>query len=170
MPGAVLFALTTGASEPTQATVITSDTLDMRGGDTETVSVFDGHVVVVGTGLRLTCDHLEVVSVRIGDKDDTIGQQDRFKSLIALGNVHIIQGEREATCGRADVRPRENKITLTENPVVKDNGNGTMASGDELVMLRGDRQVHGKNVKITAPPIRDLGADAKPSAGDAPRK
>ena len=170
--GGCLIILIAGAGEPPQPTVINSDTLDMRGTDAETVSVFNGHVVVTATGLRLTCDHLEVVSVRIGDKDDTVGQQDRFKSLIAVGNVHIVQGEREATCGRAEVLPREDKITLTETPIVKDHGNGTMASGDELVMLRGERQVRGRNVKITAPPIRDLGFDPKqaPPAADAPKK
>jgi lipopolysaccharide export system protein LptA len=144
----------------------------MRGSDTDTLSVFDGKVVVTATGMRLTCDHLEVVSARIGDKDDAVGQQDRFKSLLAVGNVRIIQGEREATCGRAEVLPRENKITLMETPVVTDHGNGTVATGDTIEMHRRERQVRGKNVKITAPPLRDLGFDKKqpPPAGDAPKQ
>jgi lipopolysaccharide export system protein LptA len=170
--GAAVIALSAPAGEAPQPTVITSDTLDMRGGDADTISIFDGHVVVVATGLRLSCDHLEVVSARIGDKDDTVGQQDRFKSLIAVGNVRIIQGDREATCGRAEVRPREDMITLTNNPVVTDHGNGTVATGDPLVMMRRERHVRGKNVKITAPAIRDLGFDPKqaPPAPDAPKK
>ena len=56
-----------------------------------------------------------MISARVGEKDDTVGKQDRFKSLIAVGNVHIVQGEREATCARAEVRPREDRITLTGN-------------------------------------------------------
>jgi len=142
-------------------TVITSERFDMRSTDTETISIFDGRVVITGTGLRLTCDHLEVISTRVGAADDTIGEQDRFKSLIAVGNVHIVQGEREATCERAEVRPREDRITLTGNPIVTDRGNGTTATGDPLVLLRRERQVTGTNVVITAPPIRDLGFDGK---------
>jgi len=150
-----------GRAADVQPTVITSESFDMSSTDTETISVFDGRVVVSGTGLRLTCDHLEVISARVGEKDDTIGTQDRFKSLVAVGNVHIIQGEREATCARAEVLPREDRITLTGNPTVTDHGNGTTATGDPLVLLRRERQVTGKNVKITAPPIRDLGFDPK---------
>jgi len=170
--GACLPALTSGAGEPPEPTVITGDSFEMRSTDADTVTVFEGHVVVTATGLRLDCDHLEVVSARIGDKDDTVGQQDSFKSLVAVGNVRIVQGEREATCGRAEVRPREDMITLTENPVVTDHGNGTVATGDPLIMLRRERQVTGRNVRITAPPIRDLGFDPKqpPPAADAPKK
>lgn len=156
---AVFAARSEGAGN--EPTVITSDSFDMSSTDTETTSVFDGRVTVTGTGLKLTCDHLEVISARIGEKDDTVGKQDRFKSLIAVGRVHIVQGEREATCARAEVRPREDRITLTGNPVVTDHGNGTTATGDPLVLLRRERQVTGKNVKITAPPIRDLGFDPK---------
>jgi lipopolysaccharide export system protein LptA len=167
-----LLAFGLGANEPQEPTVITSESFDMRGTDAETVSVFDGRVVVTATGMRLECDHLEVISNRIGDKADTVGTQDRFKSLIATGNVRIVQGEREAKCGRAEVLPREDRITLTENPVVIDHGHKTTVTGDELWMLRNDRQVHGKNIKVTAPPLRDLGFDPKqtPPAPDASKK
>jgi len=155
-----------------EPTVITSERFEMRSTDTETITIFDGRVLIVGTGLRLSCDHLEVVSTRIGEKEDTVGEQDRFKSLIAVGNVHIVQGEREATCARAEVRPREDQITLTGNPVVTDHGNGTTATGDPLVLLRRERQVIGRNVTIIALPIRDLGFDPKqpPSVVNSPQK
>ena len=173
--GCCLPALAAGAAatpEPPEPTVITSESFEMRGADSDTVSVFDGRVVVTATGMRLTCDHLEVISVRIGDKEDTVGLQDRFKSLIATGNVKIVQGEREATCGRAEVLPRENRITLTENPVVTDRGNNSVMTGDSLEMLRNVREVRGRNVRIVGPTIRDLGFDAKqpPPAPAAPKK
>jgi lipopolysaccharide export system protein LptA len=160
-----------GAAEPSEPTVITSDRFDMRSTEAETVTIFDGRVAVTGTGLRLTCDHLEVVSARIGDKEDTIGKQDRFKSLTAVGRVKIKQGDREAECGRAEVRPREDMITLTENPVVTDRGNGTVAKGDPLIMMRNERRVRGTNVTITAPSLKDLGFDPKqtPPAPGAPK-
>ncbi|MSU65085.1 MAG: hypothetical protein EXS38_03040 [Opitutus sp.] len=145
----------------TEATVITSRSLEMHSSDTETTSIFDGQVQVTATGLRLTCDHLEVVSARLGEKDDTVGKQDRFTSLVAVGHVRLVQGDREAVCERAEVRPREDSITLTGNPAVTDRGNGTMATGDPLIMMRRERRVRGTNVKITAPPLKDLGYDQK---------
>ena len=158
------------AAEP-EPTVITSDSFEMHSSDKETVTVFDGHVVVSATGMRLSCDHLEVVSARVGDKDDTVGKQEAFSSLSAVGHVHIVQGDREASCGRAEVRPRDDVITLTESPVVTDRGNGTVATGDPLIMMRRERRVRGTNVKITAPSLRDLGFDPKqsPPPADAPK-
>jgi lipopolysaccharide export system protein LptA len=70
-----------------------------------------------------------------------------------------VQGLREATCGRAEVLPRDDRITLTENPAVTDHGNGTVCTGDKLVLLKGQRRVLGDHVHITAPPIKDLGFD-----------
>ncbi len=145
-----------GAPEPV-STVIQSQSLDMRSTADETTSVFTGNVVVTGTDLRITCDRLEVVSVRIGDNNDTIGKQDRFKSLLATGHVRIVQGDREASCGRAQVLPRDDKVILTDQPVVIDHGNNTVATGDPIELLRGERRVQGTNVHITLPPIKDLG-------------
>lgn len=159
------------AAEESRPTVITSERFEMRSTETETVTVFDGQVAVTATGLSLTCDHLEVVSARIGDKEDTVGKQDRFKSLIAVGHVRIKQGDREAECGRAEVLPREDKITLTGKPVVTDRGNGTVAKGDPLIMMRHERIVRGTNVTITAPSLKDLGFDPKqpPPTPEAPK-
>jgi lipopolysaccharide export system protein LptA len=151
-------------------TVIVSQSLDMHSTDTETLSVFTGNVVVTGNDMRITCDRLDVVSIRNNDKTDTIGKQENFKSLIATGRVHIVQRDREASCGHAEVLPRENKVTLTENPVVIDHSNNTIATGEPLVLLRDKQEVTGQNVQITLPPIKDLGFDknAAPPAPKAP--
>ena len=84
--------------------------------------------------------------------------------------MRLVQGDREAVCARAEVRPREDSITLTGNPVVTDRGNGTMATGDPLIMMRKERRVRGTNVRITAPPLKDLGYDQKspPPLPDTP--
>jgi lipopolysaccharide export system protein LptA len=157
------------AAEPPN-TVIVSQALDMHSTDTETLSVFTGNVLVTGNDMRITCDRLDVVSTRLGDKTDTVGRQENFKSLIATGHVHIVQGDREASCGRAEVLPREDKVTLTENPEVKDHGNNTVAIGEPIILLRGERRVLGTNVRITLPPIKDLGFDknAPPPAPETP--
>jgi len=154
-----------------EVTVIESEQLDMRSTDTETTSVLTGKVVLTGTNLRLTCDRLEIVALRSGDPKATIGKVDSFKSLVATGNVRIIQGDREAACGRAEVLPGSDKITLTGSPVVVDHAINWRWTGDELEMLRGERQIRGKNARFTGPPIKDLGIDklkTPPPATEAP--
>lgn len=167
---ASLGALLRAQSVPEQNTVIESESFDLRSTDTETTSVFTGRVVLTGTNLRLTCDRLEIVALRSGDPKATIGKIDDFKSLVATGNVRIIQGDREAACGRAEVLPGDDKITLTGSPVVVDHSVNWTWTGDELEMLRGERQIRGKNARFTGPPIKDLGVDLdkKPAAEPAP--
>jgi lipopolysaccharide export system protein LptA len=166
-----LQALAIGAfaqNTPEQPTVIESTALDMKSTETETTSIFTGNVIVTGTNMRLTCDRLEVVAIRQHDASATIGKIERFKSLIAEGNVRIVQGDREAACGKAVVLPGDDKITLTERPVVTDKGVGWTWTGDELLLLRGERQVRGTNVRIVGPPVKDLGFDPNKKVDGAP--
>lgn len=148
-----------GQTTDTQPTVIESVELDMRSSETETTAVFTQKVIVTGTNLQLTCDRLEVVALRDPARSGAIGEIEKFKSLVATGNVRIVQGDREALCGRAVVLPGDDKIILTENPSVTDHGVGWAWTGDELLLLRGERQVRGKNVRIVGPPVKDLGFD-----------
>ena len=144
---------------PAPETVIEARSFESQSGDAQTVSVFTGGVTVTGNDIRITCDRLEVVSLRSGAKEDVIGKQERFKSLVATGQVRIVQGDREATCERAEVLPGEEKITLTGKPKVIDHGNNSTATGEPLVLHRGQRRVDGTNVRITLPPLKDLGFD-----------
>ena len=153
---------------PPTETVIESQTLEMRSTETETLTVFTGTVVVTGTNLRITCDRLEVISLRGGEKEDEIGRQKHFKSLIATGRVRIIQGEREAACERAEVLPGEDRITLSGRPTVIDHGSNFAATGEPLILYRGDRRVHGSNVRIVLPPLKDLGFDKNQPAVSTP--
>jgi lipopolysaccharide export system protein LptA len=153
------------ADELQPNTVIDSDHLDYsKTSDTEATSFFTGHVVVTGTNLRITCDRLEIISTSGADQSDTIGQQDQFKYILATGHVHIVQGDREATCGRAEVLPRDNKITLTESPSVTDRGNGSVADGDKITLLRGQRRVIIEHAHMVGPPVKDLGFDKNQKA------
>jgi lipopolysaccharide export system protein LptA len=154
-------------TEP-QTTVIESEQFDFSSTDTETLAVFTGKVVAITTNQRLTCDRLEIVAVRSGDPDAAIGKIEAFKSFVATGNVRIIQGDREAACGRAEVRPGDNKIVLTGQPVVVDHSVNWTWTGDELEMLRGERQIRGKNARFTGPPIKDLGVDLNQKPETAP--
>lgn len=151
------------ASESPADTVIEAMACEIQSTDTQTVSVFTGNVTVTGNNIRITCDRLDVVSLRSGDRQDTLGKQDRFKSLIASGKVRIVQGDREATCERAEVLPGEDRITLSGRPMVVDHGNNSTATGEPLVLYRGKRRVDGTNVRITLPPLKDLGFDKNQS-------
>lgn len=157
-------ALLYGAEKKSAAasvpTVITSTSMEMWSTDTETRSIFKENVTVTGNNLRLTCDKLDVIAVRMHGKDDknsTLPAVEKFKTLVATGNVHIVQGGREVTCGKAEVFPGEDRVVLTEKPVVIDNDGPYVATGDRIVLLRGERRIFGDNIRLQGPPIRDLG-------------
>ena len=130
---------------------------EMVSNDKETTITFRDKVVVTGTNLRLTCDYLKVVVLRTGDPAATLGKVEKFRSLLATGNVVIVQGDREAACGRAEVLPEDDKIILTENPVVVDRAAQTRLIGERITMFRGERRVLVDKPSVTGPPIRDLG-------------
>lgn len=157
------FSATTPAlrAEEPPPTIITSTKLEMWSNPegTETQAIFTGNVTVTGNEMKLTCDRLDIIAERIGDKTATIGTLDKFRTLIATGKVNIIQGDREANCGRAEVYPRQDKIILTEKPVVIDHSNESVATGDVIEMYRGQRRVTGSNVHITLPSMKNLGFD-----------
>jgi lipopolysaccharide export system protein LptA len=76
--------------------------------------------------------------------------------------VKIVQGDRVATCGRAEVFPGEDRIVLTENPVVEITSEHYVATGPKMVLYRGQRRAviegaPGQRVHISMPAIKDLG-------------
>ncbi|HLP07400.1 MAG TPA: LptA/OstA family protein [Opitutaceae bacterium] len=160
---ALLTAAPARAEDPAPAspTTIVSQNLDMQSTDDESVFLFTGLVIVKGNNISLTCDRLEAVTSRskkdIGlDQEKTaLGQVGKFKSLLATGRVRIEQGDRVATCGRAEVLPGEERINLTEDPMVRD-GESTVV-GERIILLRGERRAIVEKARITLPPIKDLG-------------
>jgi len=136
--------------------------------ENETTITFRDHVVVVGTNMKLSCDYLEVVVVRSGDPTATVGKLDKFRSMLATGHVLLAQGDREAACGRAVVLPGEEKVVLSENPVVVDHDQNTRAAGKTITLLRGQRRLEIIEPIITAPPIKDLGVDKEAKAATPP--
>ena len=154
-----------------QTTVVTSDgPAEMVSTDKETTITFRGHVVVTGTNMKLTSDYLEVVVRRTGDPTATLGKLDKFRSMLATGNVFIAQGDREAACGRAEVLPEQDKVVLSENPVVVDHDQNTRIAGSKITWQSGQRKLQVENPTLTAPPVKDLGVDKelKPAAAPAP--
>ena len=164
-------AVAARAAEPPD-TIVDSDSLESASSDTETTSVFRTNVVAVGNGMTLTCDYLKVVATRVGDKSATIGKYGRFTYLLATGHVKIIQEDRVATSGRAEVFPNEDRIVLTENPVVRIESEHYVATGPRMILYQGQRRavIEGTPTQrshITLPPIKDLGFPSdKPAPAD----
>jgi lipopolysaccharide export system protein LptA len=143
-------------------TVIESGSAEMVSTEKETTFTFRNGVTVTGTNLQLTCEHLEVVALRSGDPAATFGKQENFKSLVANGNVRIVQNDREATCDRAEVFPGEDKVVLTGNPKVRSLDGQYEASGPKMVLHRGERRAQiisegDARPRISLPPLKDLG-------------
>ena len=148
-------------------TVITCDgEAQMVSTDDETTITFRDKVLVTGTELKLVCDFLQVVVRRKGDAAATLGTIDKFRSMLATGNVILVQGDREAACGRAEVLPEQDRVILTDHPVVVDRDQKTRIAGEKITLLRGQRQVLVEKPTLTGPPVKDLGfdKDKKPAA------
>ena len=138
----------------------------------ETQGICTGSVTLVGTNLKLTCERLEFTALGIGDKASTLPTLEKFKYLLATGRVVIVQADREATCGRAEVLPHEDKVVLTENPSVVDHETGWTSAGEKITLLHGERRVVVDKSHVIGPPIKDLGFDktkpVSPPADSAP--
>jgi lipopolysaccharide export system protein LptA len=155
-----------------QPTTLDCDHAELWSVGAESRGVCTGSVVLIGTNLKITCDKLEFAALGVGDKSGSLPTLDKFQSLLATGHVVIVQGDREAKCGRAEVLPRSDKVILTETPSVVDRGTGWTSAGDIITMLRGERRVIVEKSRVTGPAIKDLGFDksAPVPPADAPAK
>ncbi len=163
------------ADEPPPTTVDCAGLAESVSTDTETTTSFHDQVVAIGNGIRLECDFLKVIATRFGDKSATLSKYGRFRYMLATGHVKIVQGDRTATCGRAEIFPDEDRIVLTEHPVVVDSGQHSEVTGPRMVLYRGQRRVviegaPNQQTHVTLPSIKNLGfnADEKPAGVSAP--
>ena len=166
---ALVLAAVARAADAPQTTIDCAGLAESTSTDTETTTIFHDQVVAVGNGITLNCDYLKVVANRLSEKDSTLGKHDTFKYMLATGHVRIVQTDRVATCGRAEVFPGEDRIVLTENPVVKIESEHYEASGPRMVLYRGQRRavIEGtpaERSRIVLPAIKDLGFPAAPAA------
>ena len=150
-----------GAEMAPQPTTLTCEHMDMWSEGEETKAICTGKVTVTGTNLLIVCDRLELIATRLDKDKGAVPDLDKFRYLLATGNVSITQGSRVATCGRAEVFPQEEKVVLTEDPVVADKETEMISAGDRITMLRGQERVVVENPKVTGPPIKDLGFEKK---------
>jgi lipopolysaccharide export system protein LptA len=154
------------AVEP-QKTTLTCDHMDMWSEGEETKAICTGQVTLTGTNLRIVCDRLELTATKIGKEQTAVPNLEKFRYLLATGHVNITQGSRTATCGRAEVLPREEKVVLTEDPVVIDHAMDFVTAGERITMLRGQERVEVEKPRLTGPAIKDLGFDKNKAAAPA---
>lgn len=149
-------------SAPPPQTVISSDRLEMETDGEKAFFLFSDNVKLTGNNLIVTCDRLEVHSNRTGDLDANFGNLSSIEKIVALGNVSISQEGRTARAGRVEVIPAEDKIVLTENPIVTD-AQGAV-SGERMIFYRGDRRAVVESgssgpARVVLPAIPNLGFD-----------
>ncbi len=160
---------------PQTTTVDCSGLAESVSTDAETTTVFHDKVVATGNNITLFCDDLKVVTTGINTKGETIAKHDKFKYMLATGHVRIIQGDRVATCGRAEVFPGEDRIVLTEDPVVEITSEHYKMSGPRMILYRGQRRavIEGtltNPTHVLLPAIKDLGFPTEPTPTPAPTK
>ena len=122
-----------------------------------------GSVRMVATNLEITCNQIEVFT-KVKDKDgnDTIGDISSINKIIATGNVRIVQDQRSATAGLAEVYPNDNFILLDEDPILYQGDITIDGTGAQLKIYRGNGRVEwvgdpNNKIRISAPPLKDLG-------------
>ncbi|HVP35603.1 MAG TPA: putative LPS assembly protein LptD, partial [Terriglobales bacterium] len=78
-------------------------------------------------------------------KADTLEYYVEQKKGTAIRDVHILKGDMEATCGRAELFGQEERIVLTQNPSAKKTD--SELSGDEIEILYKNNKVY--QIKVT---------------------
>ncbi|MDX2108881.1 MAG: LptA/OstA family protein [Verrucomicrobiota bacterium] len=171
LPSAFLHAA--ASKDPT---TIESESMDMQGTADKNYFTFVKKVVVKSENLVMNCDRLEIVSQRVGDPSANIGKIGAIESIVAIGNVRIVQSGREARAGHAVMDPRLGVLILTENPSIIDGQ--TTVMGKEIVLDKNKnvRVKEGKTIlngelpqfnfnRDTPPPVKPT--DEWMSGGDA---
>jgi lipopolysaccharide export system protein LptA len=163
---ALVFANAAGTTiEAGPETEIHADNLEFLAVDEKATFVFSGNVVVNATNLNVTCDRMEITSLREAETDAAIGRMGRIQEIDATGNVIIRQGDRRATSGRAVLRPVDGLIVLTINPVLVD-PQGIVA-GEKITLFRGESRAVVERPRLILNQIPDLGPGTR-SEGAAP--
>jgi lipopolysaccharide export system protein LptA len=166
------------AAEPPQTTIdcVSGLAFESTSTDTETTTTFHDQVVsAVGNDhhaqLRLPEGHRDAPRRQDGDHRKV---RTGSSTCSRRATCRIVQGDRVATCGRAEVFPGEDRIVLTENPVVSIESEHYKATGPSMVLYRGQRQGRDRGdarrsaSHITLPAIKDLGFPAEKPADNPP--
>ncbi|MDQ8180681.1 LptA/OstA family protein [Pelagicoccus sp. SDUM812005] len=150
------------------ATEIESVRLQVQNDGEKAYFHFSDAVKLTATNMVVECDSLEVFATRQAEEQSAIGKFSAIKEIVATGNVRIEQEERTATCQKAIVKPNEERIILTGNPVVVQPGGRivTYNPDDEILLDRGNGRISiitkgPRKLRLTSSAIGDLGFETK---------
>ena len=149
--------------KPLVQTEIEAETLEAEITEENGYLIGRGSVKLTATNLEITCNQIEVFTdVKDKDGNDTLGDLSSIRRIIATGNVKIVQEERMATSGRAEVYPNDDYILLDEDPIVYQNDITIDGTGAQMRILRGNGRVEligdtNNKIRVTGRPIEDFG-------------
>jgi len=156
--------LSTSSGQATSAarapTIITSDQQQLFTSPAGNQYWFDGNVHIDGGEMNATCEHMHVFAAPQksgqGTGNTTTSGPAGIETIVCTDQVRVVQGTRTATAGEAEIFPDTGEVVLTQQPLVVDSANGTQATGDRLVLKRGEREafVEGAPATATTPATR----------------
>ncbi len=105
--------------------------------------IFEDKVRVRRCGMTIDSDRLQVAT---DAKGETI------EHIIAIGNVHIQQGERHVTAERAEYFDTEQKLVLTGNPRAWDTHKLRELTGEQIVIFLQEEKMSVKGARVIFQP------------------
>jgi lipopolysaccharide export system protein LptA len=156
-------------------TEITGDEFEMVSREKENYFLFTGNVEIRATNMVATCNRLEVYTSKT-DQSKTDDKQKpteektsigKIEKILAIGNVRLVQEERVATAGKAEILPQVGKVVLMDSPKVTSK-DGVLV-GYRITLLQGEQKVlveRGpvQRPTVILPKIPDLGIGGKQKA------
>ena len=153
-------------------TEITGDEFEMVSREKENYFLFTGNVEIRATNMVATCNRLEVYTSKT-DQSKTDDKQKpteekasigKIEKILAIGNVRLVQEERVATAGKAEILPQTGKVVLMDSPKVTSK-DGVLA-GYRITLLQGEQKAliekgPGQRPTLILPRIPDLGIGVK---------
>ena len=118
------------------STVITSDELHMD--EVTHIAVFTGNVETTGTNFSMKCQEMTV----------NFDKGNKIETIVAKGNVVIVQPGRITHCGQAIYYRDEDKFVLTDQPVINDNGKTIAAPKITIYRTRQSLYTQGKSTVV----------------------
>ena len=139
-------AFAADATDATNRTVITSKRLSF---DYQShFAVFEENVVVTDPTVKIRADKMTVAF----EADNTP------KWITAVGNVHIEQADKKATCQRAIYQVKTGRLDLTGNPVMKRGQD--LFKGTVITVWRDQDKMEGQDVQLIFSSGNDDGVKA----------
>ncbi len=164
------------SDKPLVPTVIEAENLQAEITEERGYLKLIGSVKLSGTNLEITCNQMEVFTdTKDTEGEDTIGDFSSIRRILATGNVKIVQEERTATAGKAEVLRDEEVIILDEDPIVYQDSIVMDGTGAQMIIERGNGTVkmigdQTNKLRITGPPIEDFGFEENEAASIVPEE